>query len=87
MFIRHSCLEQSRVSVRNLGAGLQLGAGLCPSPGAPWAGQEAGGRMEAPAHPCPGPRGRRGPHTLRSPTGSSSKARLPWKCHLRGGGG
>lgn len=81
-FIMHSCLEQSRISMRNLGASLHLGAGLCPHPGALWAGKEAGGLTETPTHPCPGPHGHRAPHTLRSPTGSSPKARLPRKCHL-----
>lgn len=54
MFITHSCSEQSHVSMRNLGADLQLGAGSWPSPGAPWAGQEAGGHVETPAQPCQG---------------------------------
>lgn len=43
VLITHSCFEQSRISLRNPGANLHLGAGLCPSPGTLWAQQEAGG--------------------------------------------
>ena len=59
---------------------------LVPQSGYP-VGAAGGGRpMEVPTHPCPGPRGRRGPHALCLPTGCSSKAHLPQKCHLGVGG-
>ena len=60
---------------------------LVPPSGCPVSGAR-GRRPHGDANtPLPlGPRGHRGPHALRSPTGSSPKARLPRKCHLGVGG-